>query len=605
MTDLLLSQRRPASPPTPYGHAEPNYALLKTTSEDSEELRGLYTNPQQPGSDISLVRSNVRGGYLEILLAFLLAVLMACTNHIVFAHLDGKEPGSHASQFWVTVLKNVFPAAVAFLLFMGLKICLSQVALFVIQRNSYPLELVNLITSPPGLLKTLSILVKSSLRISMLGFAHLTAVTQAVALTSLFVPGTLTVVSAPSRLETHAVPSIDFNAVMQSPYAVLYGVGLELEFIEPSQRWRQLIMQAAMSNKALTWSPPVGCGTACSYTFTYSAPALNCTQLSDGEIWPTGPNATDSRLPFPSPNPNLHDGVYSLYNSTSELQTLNLHDGVYSLYNSTSELQTLNLNLTYMGNFISTEQFLIDPNQWSPVGVHCSYVNATYEATTEFFNNTQISSTRVKTWRPLILSYSSSNGTIAYASIIQTFNEIFQGSVVMNGIGSFPGTSDTQATYTPVFELENHPQEKGQQAIFTFSLSPNLGGNLSAGLQSLLGNVTLAFVTEQLATTYTNVTVTPNNTVYQYISRKLGLIYGVVFGISLMVITFGLFCLHKNGVIAVFDLTHILEMTAESQRLHKSAARPEFGSTLVTGISSSDADGMRKRVDLDVYATSA
>ncbi|KAF5365511.1 hypothetical protein D9757_012983 [Collybiopsis confluens] len=595
MTDLLLSQRRPASPLTPYGHAEPNYALLKTTSEDSEELHGLYTNPQQPGSDISLVRSNVRGGYLEILLAFLLAVLMACTNHIVFAHLDGEELGSHVSQFWVTVLKNVFPAAVAFLLFMGLKICLSQVALFVIQRNSYPLELVNLITSPPGLLKTLSILVKSSLRISMLGFALLTAVTQAVALTSLFVPGTLTVVSAPSRLETHAVPSIDFNAVTQSPYAVLYEVdstNLDLVFIEPSQRLRQLVMQAALSNKALTWSPPVECGTACSYTFTYFAPALNCTQLSDGEIWPTGPNATDSRLPFPS-GPN--------------------GSGQYFLYNSTSELRTLNLDVTYMGNFISTAQFLTDPNQWSPVGVHCSYVNATYEATTNFFNNRQISSTQVQEWRPFILSDHfttapvpealETNKIIAYASIIQTFNEIFQGSVFLDGFGGFANTSDTQASYTPLFELGDYRQENGQQGIFTFSLSPILSGsNLSAGLQNLLGNVTLAFVTEQLATTYANVTVTPNNTVYQYISWKLGLIYGVVFALSLLVITFGLFCLHKNGVIAVFDLAQILEMTAESQRLHESAAQPEFGSTLVMGVSSSSADGMWRRVGLDVSA---
>ncbi|KAF5365504.1 hypothetical protein D9757_012984 [Collybiopsis confluens] len=469
-------------------------------------------------------------------------------------------------------------------------------ALFVIQRNSYPLELVNLITSPPGLLKTLSILVKSSLRISMLGFALLTAVTQAVALTSLFVPGTLTVVSAPSRLETHAVPNIDFNALTLAPYALLLDEST-LVSVEPSQRLRQLVMQAALSNTALTWSPPVGCGTACSYTFTYFSPALNCTQLSDGEIWPTGPNATDSRLPFPSILENFSR---------------------YFLYNSTSELKTLTLDVTYMANFISTEQFLTDPNQWSPVGVHCSYVNATYEATTKFFNNTQISSTQVQEWRPFTLSiYQIINGmvtdklevneTIAYASIIEMFDGIFRGSMYMDGSGDFSNISDTQATYTPVFELETHlqPEENGPVPIFTFSLSPNLGGNLSAGLQSLLGNVTLAFVTEQLATTYANVTVTPNETVYQYISWKLGLIYGVVFGISLMVITFGLFCLHTNGVIAVFDLTHILEMTAESQRLHKSAARPEFGSTLVTGISSSDADGMRKRVDLDVSATSA
>ncbi|KAF5353652.1 hypothetical protein D9757_013172 [Collybiopsis confluens] len=124
--------------------------------------------------------------------------------------------------------------------------------------------------------------------------------------------------------------------------------------------------------------------------------------------------------------------------------------------------------------------------------------------------------------------------------------------------------------------------------LVEFSLSPVLQGDLSAGPQELCGNVTLALVNEHMATTHVDAMVTPNSTENQYVSWKLSLIYGVVFGFSLVVIAYGLFCLRRNGTIAIFDLQHIMEMTATSVRLHEAAAHPEFGSTPVGGIITSE-----------------
>ncbi|KAF5368674.1 hypothetical protein D9757_010203 [Collybiopsis confluens] len=538
-------------------------------------------------------------------------------NHVVFAHLDGQEPGSHTSQFWVTVLKNTFPAAVVFFLFIGLKVSLSQVALRIMQLDSYPLGLVNLIISPPDFLNTLSMVFKFSLETSIPRFAILATIAQAVALTSLFVPGTLTVVSSPSHTQTLLVPTLDFN-IFDPAQSSIYGEAFPVErshtlptlqFIGPSQRWQQLVLRAISSNVAPTWSPPVECGSACSYSFSYSAPALNCMQLLKKDIWPSAPDTSDSRLAFPV-NSSIK---YAFYNLTSS-----------SILSESNTTLMLVLDVIYMPDFNGTildQSYhangtgLSQLNKWSPLGVRCSFHNATYKATTQFFNHTQISSTRVEEWQHGFItsfadvvnaSTNTTNNTMAFNSIVDSFTTVLQGSLVYEP-GYIVRDDNTQVLYTPLFNLTNYPpadnvyttsgSEEGLEIVTTFSLSPAFGGgDLSAGLQNLFGNVTLAFVSEQMSTTYANVTATPNSTEYQYIGWRLGLIYGVTFSFSLVVVVYALFCLWKNGTLAVFDLQHILEMTASSARLHELAGRPDFRSTLVTGITSSKLDGTRRKI---------
>ncbi|KAF5368673.1 hypothetical protein D9757_010202 [Collybiopsis confluens] len=614
---MLVPCRRPRSP---YGSAHSNSILLKSLlGGDHESVQGLQDiSPEVPRWDhrTSLhsifADVSVQQGYLEILSHFLLSVLIACINHIVFTHLDGKEPGSHTSQFWVTVLKNMLPAAVAFLLFVCLKKCLSQAALYCVRLNSYPLELVNLFTSPPSLLNTISILFRPSMQASMLYFAILAAITQAVALTSLFVPGTLAVVPAPFRTQSFEVPTVDFNVF--DPVQSAFFENMKtiagnwtfsvLQFVEPSQRWRQLTLRAASSDTAPTWNPPIGCGSACSYSFSYSAPALNCMELSKKDIWPTGMNTSDSRLVFPFiDSNNLYR--YYFYNSTTGLSHT---DNIVNPNTTTFVLDVIYMDFhtELDGNLLEEP---VDPKQWSPRGVHCTYHNATYEATTEFVNNTQISTTRVKEWHGLLPTgyrflgpyggTNTTNATMAFRSIAESFSELLRGDAsFIESVGM--NTSNTQVVYTPLVSLTGVPnvQDLEGSPSFYFSLAPTLGGNLSAGIQGLLGNVTLAFVNEQTAKTLTEVIVTPNSTQYQYIGWRLGLIYGIVFGFSAVVIASGLFCLQRNRTVAVFDLQRIVEMSATSIRLHELASQPEFGTTLIRGV---DLGGeLGTRVVLDV-----
>ncbi|KAE9399471.1 hypothetical protein BT96DRAFT_920118 [Gymnopus androsaceus JB14] len=148
--------------------------------------------------------------------------------------------------------------------------------------------------------------------------------------------------------------------------------------------------------------------------------------------------------------------------------------------------------------------------------------------------------------------------TFAFRSIIDAFTNIMAGGFMMV----------SPAGYNPDF-------------IDDFSLSTAFQGNLSYGMQELFGNITLAFVNEQMAFTNVNATVTPGTLQYTYTPWKLWLIYGPVFGLSLIVAAYGLYCLHANGIPAAFDMEDIIEMTAVSSGLQTAALRPRFSMTPV------------------------
>ncbi|KAJ3752742.1 hypothetical protein EV360DRAFT_88448 [Lentinula raphanica] len=167
-------------------------------------------------------------------------------------------------------------------------------ALYRIRNDSRPISLVSLMTSPPNFTNTVSILFKSSMRASILAFFLLAVITQAVAISSIFIPGTLTVTQSAPTTDSLEIPTIDFNLVdpvSSSFVTVDFQKPPTLGFLGPSQSWQQLMINAASSNVAPTWYAPAGCGSSCTYTFTYSAPALNCTEPEFHGFLPIGHSA--------------------------------------------------------------------------------------------------------------------------------------------------------------------------------------------------------------------------------------------------------------------------------------------------------------------------
>ncbi|KAE9399473.1 hypothetical protein BT96DRAFT_1019488 [Gymnopus androsaceus JB14] len=544
---------------------------------------------------------------LIIGVCFLGATLVALGNHVIFSRLNGTPTGDHTHQFWVSALKNVLPHVVILMLAVALKSSLSQMALYHIRARSYPLGLVNLLTSSPSALNTLHILFKSSMRLAILGFVVLAGISQGIAVTLMLIPGTLTVTDAPSLTKPIQIPTIDFNDVSPLSSSILGnslvdGSGKEdfmITFVKSSQHWTQLATRAASSNVAPTWDAPAGCASACNYSFVYSAPALNCSELSKQYIWPNRTSDAQSLLQYGVYNAS-GTFLYSFYYNSSFAIAAETGNPNISL--PTLEVYYLEgYNNTWPNN-ISNPADLPD----HPRGVHCDFLNATYEATTSFVNNTQTSTTQVREFTgslllpgldgwSLVPFYTNStpplyqskqNITFAFRSIVDAFATIMVGGLAMVPLtGSSIDATTTQSLSTPLFNESSFAlgalTDANPDIVETFSLSTIFQGNLSYGMQELFGNITLAFVNEQMAFTNVNATVTPGTLQYTYTPWKLWLIYGPVFGLSLIVAAYGLYCLHANGIPAAFDMEDIIEMTAVSSGIQTAALRPRFNMTPV------------------------
>ncbi|KAF9072221.1 hypothetical protein BDP27DRAFT_1445740 [Rhodocollybia butyracea] len=143
---------------------------------------------------------------------------------------------------------------------------------------------------------------------------------------------------------------------------------------------------------------------------------------------------------------------------------------------------------------------------------------------------------------------------MALYSIASVYAQVLSGNLTFDPDNT--GFPTIQAFDTPLFNVTS----------FISDVTTNTSAdpvNLVDGLQSLLGNSTLALVGEGGATTWINATVVPNSLQYQYHPEKLGMIYGIVFGVALLVVIDGLICLRANGTAASFDFQGIVEMDCQ------------------------------------------
>ncbi|KAF5386370.1 hypothetical protein D9757_006624 [Collybiopsis confluens] len=572
-----------------------SYQRLQGEEEPFQNLTDLeygHSYPPTANSRRPHTHNETMGGYLTILGCLVVAGTIAVMNHFVFSKLDGTLADDHTRQFWITLVQNTFPTAVSIILFTGLKSAVSQVALYRIRSESYSLSVVSLMASPPTLLTAVLTLIETAFRSSVLGFVLLAILAQGVAITSILVPGSLTIIASPARTKSIAVPTIDLNTV--DPSISTGGLFLQLTpegdillvFSGPSQRWQQLITRSASTNVAPTWDPPAECGLACNYTFTYVAPALNCTTLSQEDIWPgnTTHGNSSSILAFPlMPNNEVDPPEYFFYNATYSVIQGSKLGGI--TFNSSA------LEVRYLEGFDTAElvDFLSDPatlqnfsfpdiSHYSARGAHCEFQNATYEAWTAFSNNTQSSRTRVVEWSgPLaigpagtgpIAGTNTTNSTLAGLSLAYTYAEFLNGNASFN-LQTLE-TGRTQALNTPLFNLTTVNVSLSQSV---FGLSRSLNEDIGMGLQELFGNVTLAFVDENYGASVRvpNAIVVPSTVEYAYSAERLGIVYGFVFGLALVVVVFGIFALRANAYTATFTLEQILEMTVGSSGLQELA----------------------------------
>lgn len=556
---------------------------------------------------------------ISIVGGFLFGCAITVANHFVFAYFNGKR-SDEFPQFWVTVLKNIIPKVVHVSWAASLSCSVAQAVRsssflivsfdaecfviskiwFVTARQSFTLSRLDDIFSSHQPFSIVSLVLRGrsfllvpliSVQLSIIGLSVL----------SVLVPGTLTIDNAPITSILSQVPYLNMSAIYPPDAARL---SLTWDYAGASYTFRKIATQAATSDTPSVWSAPPGCSGACSYAFTYDAPALKCTDLDASQIWDGRDNITaEQDIQATLLAVYAVSESQGVYNATSSLLPLPV-DIIHSEL-GWQNLPAYNLTIATVTNF-SGYDFL----EWETttggkiqqvpnvVGSTCAFYAATYNASTTFENNTQTSSTRILSYNyPLSTGNCSSglgmNGDLcslrlndtsqandphpafpAYAStaissraMAEAFVQVLIGNLSYDNYQGalVDGTSGSASTplWTPLFTYN-----ASLASQWTFNLTTP-SGNLSEGLTSLFSNVTLGFVAasplitypSELAYTSANVTVIPTYTQFKYTPWKLWLIYGVAMIFVVAGAAFGLWCMAVNGGAAATGFLSILEAT--------------------------------------------
>jgi hypothetical protein len=363
-------------------------------------------------------------------------------------------------------------------------------------------------------------------------------------------------------------------------------------YVEPSQRFKQVAQRAATADVAVGWRPPVGCSGACNYTFTYNAPALMCEDLTADDIWDGHSEIAEGKIPRATLlywNSMSGSGVF---NATSNMG-FNLTNWRYSTW---AEFLTYNLTVSLMPHFDGTS-----PPSAYPIGSACTFYDATYLASTTFVNNTQATSTAVLSYNsPLssgncttefVCTFSEAQydpqraslpsyavHAISSRAMVEAFLNVIEGNLTYSPhTGQMESAGDTTAAYwTPLFSLNQ------TSILWTFDLTAP-SSNLSQGLTQLFANVTLGFISissdismadssssdseSSLLTTASmrvNMTIQRTWSQYAYTPVRLVTIYGLAVFLVGIGAVYGFWCRQMNGGLEKAQFSDILATTVDA-----------------------------------------
>jgi hypothetical protein len=428
------------------------------------------------------------------------------------------------------------------------------------------------------------------------------------ALISIFVPASLSVVEASFVTEKLDVPIIDLTKNYSQALAS-YGSHRDVEnmYHEPTPLLKRIVETSVSLSRPMALSPPDKCGLGCKYSFSYDAIAMKCEDIGPSEIWndPTRP-PPDSRVAF----------IQVGYESLSQRGCL-LNATVTS--NVQSETDPYRYTAAYI-EYSTWEEHRFENNVLPYLkGVTCTFHNATYIASITFANYTQdltiTSATLEETPIPFKMRNCrylppgcviSTGGMIcndnpgvnnnAYfapnpcdfhnfhtKALISTFTDTMSGTIFWD-IGTL---FDYNATY-PLASIFS--ATKG--AIYDsrgFGLSPmteRLG--LATSLEQSFANMTLSLMSPSLnQTNFAEIKagVLPFRTQYHYNPLPLSLLYGFnLLGVIISVIV-SFIAVVKNGE-ATKDFSRFIAVTRD-----KSLNDVEAETELIYGLKN---DGNRR-----------
>ncbi|KAF7290229.1 hypothetical protein MIND_01336500 [Mycena indigotica] len=477
-----------------------------------------------------------------------LAAAVAIAHHVFDSKLDGRAVDDTLSQSWAGRIEIGLATLFRFLFTFSIGVSACQMAWYYLRRKSWSLHDVDALLGSPSPFAIPRILTRTPLMVIMwvalLGSSAITILAPSLSTTT-----------APTAPMTLTVPTLNTttDAIMTDIFS-----GFQGGYGAITPEWDKAALTSLLSTETVGWPIPAGCSPACSYDFTYAAPALSCRDLAPNEISdnveahyrPIARNFTDP--------PTTYLLAYDVDMTAAGYRKSALNLTMQNAWNVNNSLYTWTLawlpyNPINMAG--STTQLI------NAAGSFCTFMNATYSAATKYSNGTQTTSTKVVEWHnPLNLTYKRDTTTIDFfagsadsktmygpgvgghvhlIAMADAISAHLAGNVTSNGRGTL--TSTTLIPETNIFAPFD------DSAILS-GLNTTVGvTNVSLALTQLVANATLGFVRLNTGKTQVSALVVSSSLHYVYHPTSLAATYAIGFGILLVLNVLGLFAIRTNG----------------------------------------------------------
>ncbi|KAJ7443116.1 hypothetical protein FB451DRAFT_1437753 [Mycena latifolia] len=412
-------------------------------------------------------------------------------------------------------------------------------------------------------------------------------------------PLTIIIAILASPLITVFAPSLtarqagDIGRTLTVPTLNLTTDGLLGDFTEENfhygpvtTSWDKAALSALLSSTPVGWPMPDGCAPECAYNITYTAPAIQCSDLAPDQIDDQVADSSRfvSRVFQNPPAAELfgYDGTIS--SSGSAALNFTAEDRFADL----SEDSTVpNDQYVWILAYVPFVASNANPGALiNAAGSRCTFYNATHEARTHYFNGTQETRVSVVEFHePLNTTYKS-----------QGLDLYFQGgdrsttAVGVEGVSFAPGIGTNVHSLAMADALDNHLTgtifRNGNDGILTptntliaetnlfepidgLSLGTPFPGlnvsssvtNMSQALQDLVANATLGFIHLNMGFITVDASVPSNNIIYSFKRRTLAVTYLLAFCILILISVAGMYCLISNGEPSSNDFSNLMVAT--------------------------------------------
>ncbi|KAJ7187903.1 hypothetical protein C8R46DRAFT_1241307 [Mycena filopes] len=467
-----------------------------------------------------------------------LAAVVAVLHHVFDAHLNGRTTLGTWTQTTSGRIEILLANAYKLFYTFSAGVSLCQLTWYSLRRT--PVSYL----WPPSRGPALTALPRPNIVSRMPLIVVMTSAILASPIITILAPS-LNTHQASGTINTLTIPTLNTttDAVQNDFYLATDSYGTVTE------TWDKTALVALLSTEPVGWPMPEGCAPECSYSFTYVAPALRCTDLQPDQI-ADGVEPTYRFVPrtFQDP-PAAYLLAYDALAVGAGYQSSPLNFTVANTASHVTDQYTC--TLAYVPYLASNAE---DGALINAAGSVCTFYNATHVAKTHYFNGTQQSSVSVTEFHnPLNTTYrqqgfapdlfagSADRGVVFSPGVgsqvhllamADSLTTHLAGNLIIGRFGAL--TSTTMLTETNIFEPYNV-----ETLAQVGSANPGMNTtapvtNVSQALQDLLANATLGFVNLATGNTTVTASVLSATLIYTYNRTTLIATYGTSFALLVL-----------------------------------------------------------------------